>query len=232
MSVLKNKELTYAALLILIIAGLYFFTPLKDYFSRENVDQFRIWMKGTGPWAPFVFVGLYIVTTIVCLPGSVLTILGGLIFGVAWGTFLVWIASNAAAWLTFVIARKLGRRMTEKLLRGRVGALDERVEKHGFYVVLWFRLIPIFPYSLLNYAFGFTRLHMRDYLMGNILGMFPGTFVYVSLGNAASKISLTDPQVWTKMEVWGPFLLVILLSFLPQLFKQKQKELEKYTHQD
>ena len=186
----------------------------------DNVENLKHWIQSQGSLAPFIFVLFYIVSTILCLPGSVLTLLSGLIFGVWLGTILVFIGANIGVMCTFFITRYFGRKTAEKILRGKLLNLREKISDHGFNVVFWIRLIPVFPYNVLNYTFGLTQVKTKDYILGNFLGMLPGTFVYVSFGNAASHFSLTDPKVWTKMEVWGPFLLVIIISLLPKIFKQ------------
>jgi len=214
------KKTIFLALLILIFVAIYFLTPLKSFLSFENLENLKLWIESQGSLAPLIFVLLYIAVTILCLPGSVFTIVAGLIFGVWLGTALVFIGANMGVLCTFFITRYVGRETAEKILRGKLVNLDQRIKDHGFDVVLWLRLIPAFPYNVLNYTFGLTQVKTKDYILGNILGMLPGTFVYVSLGNAASHFSLTDPQVWAKIEVWGPFLLIILLSLLPKIFKR------------
>jgi len=211
---------------IVLIFVIYFFTPVKHYFSRENLDVLKGMVQSQGVWAPLVFIGLYIFASILFLPGSILTLLAGLIFGIWKGTLYVTIGANLGALAAFLIARYFGRGAVEGFLQGRMGRLDEKIKAGGFTVVLWLRLVPIFPYNLLNYAFGLTNVRLKNYLLGNLLGMFPGIFVYVSLGNAASQFSLTDPEVWKRIEVWGPFVLVILLSFIPKIIKKWRKNAE------
>lgn len=228
----KNIKIGLGLFFFVLILSIYFFTPAKNYFSRENFDVLKKIIQDQGGWAPLVFIGLYIVVTILCLPGSILTLLSGFIFGVLEGTLYVVIGANVGAFATFLIARGVGRDTIERFLQGispdgRLGRLDRKIERGGFTVVLWLRLIPVIPYNLLNYAIGLTKVRLKDCLLGNLLGMLPGIFVYVSLGNAASQLSLTDPRVWTKIEVWGPFVLVILLSLIPRIVKRGGKDAGK-----
>lgn len=225
----KNIKIALGLLFFILILAVYFFTPAKNYFSRENFEVLKATIQDQGGWAPLVFIGLYIVVAILCLPGSIFTLLSGLIFGVWEGTLYVVIGANAGAFATFLIARSAGRDTIERFLQSRsphgwLGKLDRKIERGGLAVVLWLRLIPVMPYNLLNYAIGLTKVHLRDYLLGNLLGMLPGIFVYVSLGNAASQLSLTDPRVWIKIEVWGPFALVILLWLIPRMVKRGGKD--------
>lgn len=227
MKLVANKKFLSLVLFFLLIILLYIFTPLRDFFSRDNFDHLRLWIQEKGAWAWFVFILMYVGSSIFCLPGSVLTILSGALFGIIFGTLFVMIGSNVGALCAFFIGRFFGREIVEKWIGGRFEKLNQGIASHGFYTVLWLRLFPLMPYNFLNYALGLTKVSLKDYIFANLLGMFPGIFVYVSLGNAATHVSLSDPKIWTKIEVWGPFLLVILLSLLPRLFKKKKKDLEK-----
>lgn len=215
---------------IALILVLYFLTPLPSSLSQENIENLKIWIRARGVFAPFIFIALYVLATVLCLPGSVLTLIAGLIFGVLGGTVTVIIASNTGALCAFLITRYLGRETAEKFLRGRLVTLDEGIERNAFHIVLWLRLIPLFPFNALNYALGLTKIKTSTCVVANFLGMLPGTFVYVSLGNAASHFSLRDPQVWKDPQVWVPFLLIILLSFLPLVFKKQKHKLEQLRH--
>lgn len=226
---LKNKKNIGIALLVFGFLVVYFFTPLKTLLSQENIENIKFWIQQKGPLAPLFFIILYGGATVLLVPGSILTILGGLIFGATLGTLFVLIGANLGALAAFLISRYVGRDTIRAFLYNSAEKLEQKIKLHGFYVVFWLRFIPIFPFSILNYALGLTSVTLKDYLWASFLGIIPGTFVYASLGNAASKISLTDPKVWTRLDVWGPFALVILLSFLPRIFKRKQKELEKLT---
>lgn len=226
---MKNKKNIGLALLVLGLLVLYFFTPFKNIFSQSNIEDIKQWILQKGPLAPVFFIAGYGIATVLFVPGSILTILGGLIFGVTSGTLFVLIGANIGAVACFFIARRLGRKTVQGWLHSKIEKLERKIKSHGFYVVFWLRIIPTFPFSVLNYALGLTSVTLKDYALASALGMIPGTFVYVSLGNAASHISLSDPKVWAQPQVWVPFLLVILLSFVPKLFKKKHKELENLT---
>ncbi|MEK7790846.1 MAG: TVP38/TMEM64 family protein, partial [Deltaproteobacteria bacterium] len=222
-------KIAWGLFFFVLILAIYFFTPAKNYFSRENFDVLKKIVEDQGAYAPLVFVGLYVAVAILCLPGTILTVLSGLIFGLWEGTLYVVIGANLGALATFLIARRVGRQTIERFLQSRspqgwLRKLDRKIERGGFTVVLWLRLIPVIPYNLLNYTIGLTKVRLKDCLLGNLVGMLPGIFVYVSLGNAASQFSLTDPRVWTKIEVWGPFVLVILLWLIPSMVKRGRKD--------
>ncbi|MBI2645935.1 MAG: TVP38/TMEM64 family protein [Deltaproteobacteria bacterium] len=223
---MKNKKNIVIAVVILALIAIYFLTPFKHIFTQSNIESIKQWILQKGPLAPVFFILLYGMATVIFIPGSILTLLGGLIFGVSYGTIFVLIGANIGALACFFIARRLGRKTIQGWLHSKTEKLEKKIKSHGFYVVFWLRIIPTFPFPVLNYALGLTSVTFKDYALASLLGIIPGTFVYVSLGNAASHVSLSDPKVWAEPQVWGPFLLVILLSFIPKLFKKKQKELE------
>ena len=103
------KKTIFLALLILIFVAIYFLTPLKSFLSFENLENIKLWIQSQGSLAPLIFVLLYIAVTILCLPGSVFTIVAGLIFGVWLGTALVFIGANMGVLCTFFITRYFGR---------------------------------------------------------------------------------------------------------------------------
>lgn len=224
---MNYRKVTVLILFFALIVLLYFFTPLRTLFSHEGIEDLRLWIRSQGSFAPLLYLFLYIASTITFLPGTLITLLGGLLFGIWWGTLLVIIGSNLGALGAFLIARTLGRGSMEALLSNRIAKFDEGIGKRGFYVVFWLRLIPVFPYNALNYALGLTKVTTRDYVVANLIGMIPGSFAFVSLGNAAAEFSLRDPKVWLRIEVWGPLLLVLFLVFLPQLFKKQLTHLRK-----
>ena len=182
-------------------------------------------VASTGWLAPILFSLLYIAAVVLVLPGSVLTISGGLLFGPIWGTAINLLSATAGAILSFLLARSLGRGFVQKIIRGRatLEGLDRHLERGGFYPVLYLRLVPLFPFNLLNYSLGLTRVRLRDYALASLVGMLPGSFVYTSLGAAGRHISLIDPKCWLDVHVWGPFALVIVLTSLPKILERFRK---------
>src|SRR3989338_611240 len=135
---LRLNKSTGLILFILVILTLTFASPLRDYFSLDKIEELKIWIQETGRWASLTYVLIYVGAVVFCLPGSVLTLVGGLLFGVLWGTVLVTIAANSGAILTFWISRFLGHDAAKKFLRGKqIAKLDDRIASHGFYVVFW-----------------------------------------------------------------------------------------------
>jgi uncharacterized membrane protein YdjX (TVP38/TMEM64 family) len=154
------------------------------------VPGFSAWVDGLGPWGPVVFAAGYVVGTVAFAPGSLLTLAAGATFGVVKGTVVVLVAATLGASLAFLIARYLARGFVERRLAGneRFAAIDRAIGARGRTIVFLLRLSPLFPFNLLNYALGLTRVRFPDYLMASA-GMLPGTLLYVYYGKVAGDVA-------------------------------------------
>ena len=143
------------------------------------------WARGAGLAGAVAYGAVYVLATVLALPGSILTLGAGFVWGVVLGTLLVSPASIIGATCAFVLGRTLLRRRIEGRVRAspRVAAIDEAVARNGFKVVLLLRLSPILPFNVLNYGLGLTRVRLRDYVLGSALGMLPATILYVWIGS-------------------------------------------------
>lgn len=143
------------------------------------------WIEGLGPWAPVLFVMIYIVAAALLIPGSALTLGAGAAFGVVRGSVVVSIASTLAATVAFLLGRYYARDAIARKIEGnaKFAAIDAAVANEGWKIVLLTRLSPVFPYTLLNYAFGLTRVKPTHYVLASWIGMMPGTIMYVYLGS-------------------------------------------------
>jgi uncharacterized membrane protein YdjX (TVP38/TMEM64 family) len=170
-----------AALVLVLYAG---------RSAGAYVPQFAGWVEGLGFWGPIVFVLGYIGATLAFVPGSVLTLASGAIFGLLEGTFYVFFAATVGATLAFLIARHAARSLIEKRIEGdaRFAAIDRAVEAEGRKIVFLLRLSPVFPFNLLNYALGLTRVRLVDYFVASI-GMIPGTLLYVYTGKIIGDVA-------------------------------------------
>lgn len=154
-----------------------------------------------GPWGPAIFVLIYAAATVLLIPGSALTLGAGLLFGVVLGSLLISVASVIGATGAFLIGRYLARDwVTKKVEKHRIfAAIEDAVEEQGWKIVGLTRLSPVFPFVLLNYAFGLTRVKLRDYVLASWIGMLPGTVMYVyigSLGRASLGAQERSPAQW------------------------------------
>ena len=205
-------------ILIVVVVGLLVaakFLPVKDYIMSSLE-----WAQGLGNWGP-IFVGvLYVLACVLMVPGLIITIAAGFLFGLIKGTITVSIASTLGACAAFVVGRTLARGLVEQKVTGRPKflAIDRAVGEQGFKIVLLTRLSPIFPFNLLNYAYGLTKVGFWQYAGASWIGMLPGTILYVYLGTAGR--SLTEIASGEAQSNWATriFLLVGLLVAIVVVF--------------
>ncbi|PMB39522.1 TVP38/TMEM64 family protein [Fischerella thermalis CCMEE 5330] len=171
------------------------------------------WIESLGSWGAIAFIIIYNIATLLFIPGSLLTLKGGCLFGVVWGSIYVLIAATIGATFAFIIGRYLTRdwvcRQLEK--HPKFKAIDQAVAKQGFKIVFLTRLSPIFPFNLLNYVFGITQVSLKDYILGSI-GMIPGTVMYVYIGSLATDLAMisTHHQPTTAETEIGKWLIQII----------------------
>ena len=149
-----------------------------------------------GPWGPAAFILIYIVATVLFIPGSLLTLGSGVLFGVVGGSVCVSIGSVLGATCAFLTGRYLTREWVSKQIEGnqKFKAIDYAVASEGWKIVLLTRLSPIFPFNLLNYAFGVTQVSLKDYFFASWIGMIPGTVMYVYIGSLAGSLAALGSQ--------------------------------------
>ncbi len=193
-----------------------------------NIDSWlketENFIKGFGPWGPLVFILLYIGTTVAALPGTAMTLIAGALFGSIWGVVIVSMASTTGAALCFLIARYFAREAAAKWLSQKTSfhKLDQLTEQHGSTIVALTRLVPLFPFNLLNYGFGLTRVDFTTYVFWSWLCMLPGTILYVSAADAISQL-LTKGQVSWPLVAWIGIMFVII-TFLVRDARRKLNE--------
>lgn len=202
---------------------------------QEIVNDALTWIAQLGPWGAIAFILIYNLTTVLFIPGSILTLGGGVIFGVFWGSVYVFIAATMGATFAFLIGRYLTRDWVAKKIadRAQFQAIDNAVAKEGFKIVLLTRLSPVFPFNLLNYAFGITKVSLKDYILGSI-GMIPGTIMYVYIGSLAGDIAMigagnvpTNPQAETAkwiIRIVGFIATVAVTIYITHIAKKALQE--------
>ena len=183
------KSRTRLTILVLIAVGLLvagYFLEVPRYL-RQLLD----WIDGIGPTAPVVFIAIYIVVTVFFVPGSILTLGAGALFGVLWGTIYVSVGSTLGATAAFVVGRYFMRDwVASKVSQSeRFSAVDDAIGREGGKIVFLLRLSPIFPFNLSNYAFALTKVSLGSYMLASWLGMIPGTIMYVYIGSLIESIA-------------------------------------------
>ncbi|WP_103668893.1 TVP38/TMEM64 family protein [Pseudanabaena sp. BC1403] len=154
-----------------------------------------LWVKMLGAMGAIAFIVIFNLATILFIPASLLTLGGGAIYGVVWGSIYVFVAATLGAIFAFLIGRYFARGWVSEKIRNNMTfrAIDAAVAIDGFKIVLLTRLSPIFPFNMLNYVFGVTRVALKDYILGSI-GMIPATIMYVYLGSLIGDVALLGMQ--------------------------------------
>jgi uncharacterized membrane protein YdjX (TVP38/TMEM64 family) len=168
--------------------------------TRITPERVQAFVLSFGVWAPAIYLLVY-GQPLVPLPASVMTMAGGLVFGPLWGTVAAVIGATVRACGQFFIAKCFGRRLVETLLSGKFARLDQQVGQHGFQTVLLVRFIPNVPFDMQNYGLGFSQVRFSPYALATLLGMIPGSFVFVYFG-----YSLTDLR-----NAWKVLAAIVLI---------------------
>ena len=181
----RTPWLRYALILAVIVALL-----LLGRRLGAALPAFATWVDGLGAWGPVAFIAGYALAVVAFAPGSILTLAGGAIFGLARGTLFVFTAAVLGSSLAFLVARYLARPWVERKIAANAGfaAIDHAIAQQGRRIVLLLRLSPAFPFNLLNYALGLTRVRFGDSLVASV-GMLPGTLLYVYYGKLAGEVA-------------------------------------------
>lgn len=201
------------AIIAAVIIGIRTGLPVREYLER-----FLQWTRSIGIWGPVVVVGFYVVSCVLFLPGSIITMGAGLLFGLLWGFVTVSIGSTLGACVAFLIARWVARDWVTKKISGmqRFRAIDEAVGREGLKIVLLIRLSPIFPFNLQNYAFGLTRVSFWKYALASWVGMIPGTIMYVYLGTVARSLAQiaageVERTLAQRIFFWGGLVVTVVV---------------------
>jgi len=182
-----------------------------------NPEAFRAWMAPFGVAAPFMYVLLYAINTVTLLPPiGVLSLTAGLAFGPAIGFLAIMAGAMIGTAATFFISRRMGRGFVEKRLKGRFKSLDEALERKGFATVLFFRVIPLVPYEVLNYASGLSKITFRDFCLATFLGLIPGAGISAFFGD-----SLTQPLSVKFIVAVGALVLLIAVPTIYLKLRRK-----------
>ncbi len=207
------KPLVFILLVAVIIITVRLL-HLDQYLEKERLRQF---VAGFGIWGPIIYLAIWTLAPPLLLPGLPITLAGGVLFGPFWGVVYVIFGSTAGATLALLVARYLARDWVASKLRGtRLATLDEKVARDGWEIVAFTRLVPIFPFFLVNYAFGLTRIPLSHYILATFFGMVPVTAAYVYF--SANVLDLFQGK-FSKDLLIG-VLLLALVSLIPFAYKK------------
>jgi uncharacterized membrane protein YdjX (TVP38/TMEM64 family) len=178
-------------MVMLIIA--WYFLPVGQWLT-----DFNEWVKAQGVWGAVWFGVVYVVCTVLFVPGSILTLGAGAIYGPVWGTILISLASTTGAACAFLLGRYVARDQVQTWIQSkpRFAALDGAIARKGGWIVFLLRLSPVFPFNLLNYALGLTGVRFWPYVLASWIGMLPGTIAYVLVGYAGQEALAGEQKLW------------------------------------
>ncbi|MBF0270994.1 MAG: TVP38/TMEM64 family protein [Magnetococcales bacterium] len=206
-------------LLVTLLGAIAWAITHRDQF---DMAQWESWLLTWGEIAKPVYVLLYALATILFLPGSMLTLAGGALFGPWMGAGLSVLGATLGAGISFLIARHLAGGWVEQRAKGMIGRLLAGVEAEGWRFVAFTRLVPAFPFNLLNYALGLTRIRFDHYLITSLICMIPGGLAYSWLGHAGRAATTGDGEA-IRAGMWALGLLGVTL-LLPRWIKRMQKK--------
>jgi len=203
----------------LILGGIALAVIYRDHLNAATLVQ---WVNSFGPAGPLVFMAVYALATVLFLPGSVISLAGGALFGPVWGTLYNLTGATLGATLAFLVARYLAAAWAERLSSGRIGQIQQGVAEEGWRFVAFVRLVPLFPFNALNYALGLTRIRLWPYLLTSYLCMLPGAIAYTYLGYAGREAVAGGEGLIRKGLLAIGLLAAVLL--LPRLISRLRRK--------
>jgi uncharacterized membrane protein YdjX (TVP38/TMEM64 family) len=211
------------ALLFLSAIGAFFFFDLKTYLSldtlKDNRDSLLVFTQDHYVPAVVLFILIYVLQTSFSLPGAtIMTLAGGFLFGSLWGPLYVNIGATTGATLAFLAARYLFHQWVERKFGDRLGPIQDGFAKNAFSYLLTLRLIPFFPFFLVNLLSGLTRVKVSTYVVATAVGIIPGSAVYAFAGRQLGTINSLSELVSPRLLL--AFSLLGLLMLIPVIYRR------------
>jgi uncharacterized membrane protein YdjX (TVP38/TMEM64 family) len=219
---MSRKKLIILAIVAIIIA-LFFYLGLPGYLNLDSLKANRTALSQMYTEYKFAFVSLfivlYIIQTALSLPGAtIFSLAAGAIFGAVMGTVYAVIAATVGATLAFLATRYIFRDAVRNKLGSRLDKLNRELSREGINYLLFVRLVPLFPFFMINLAAGLTNIRLRTFFLGTLFGIIPGAFVYCNAG--ASLASINSVGDIASPRTIGSFALLGLFSLLPVLYRK------------
>ena len=212
---MQSAKVMRFTLVAALLAGIALAAVYREQFSATALQG---WVQDAGVAAPLAFMALYAAATVLFLPGSLLTISGGALFGPVWGTFYSLTGATLGATLAFLVARYLASDWVARKAGGRLKQLIEGVEMESWRFIAFVRLVPLFPFNLLNYALGLTRIKLSHFVVTSYICMLPGAIAFTYLGYAGREAAAGNAgSIQKGLLALG---LLALIVFLPRLIRR------------
>lgn len=224
----KGKEAALLRWILLVTAVVALIVVVRLLPVARWLLEFQAWAAHLGPAAGMIYGFVYIGAALLFIPGSILTLGAGVVFGLVWGTVIVSLASTVAAALAFLVARYAARRRIEEVARGnqKFHAIDQAIGLKGWKVVLLLRLSPVVPFSLSNYLYGLTAVRFWPYVVASWAGMLPGTVLYIYLGMAGRSAAAGGARnVWEWILLGAGLAATVFVTIL--LARVARRQLQK-----
>ena len=210
---MKSRNLIFRSVLVAaLVAAIIWLGLHRELLQPATIDRE---LQRFGEWAPILFLLLYTLATVLFVPGSLLTVAGGALFGPIWGTLWNLTGATLGATFAFAIARYVAFDWVAARSGERLGRLMRGVEEEGWRFVAFVRLMPLFPFNLMNYAFGLTRIRLREYVLASLVCMAPGALAYSYLGYAGREAAFGQAGAIRKAVL--ALALLAAVAFLPRL---------------
>lgn len=200
--------------LILLVGGLWRWTPLSDYLNLSVLMKMGYLLKSL-PYASLAVIGCYILGGLLAMPVTVLIAASGMVFGAWQGGIYALVGTMLSALVTYALGRMLGRETVRSLAGPRINALSERIAARGVLAMVVLRVLPVAPFTVVNVMAGASHIRLRDYLLGTFLGMLPGIVLTVAFANQLARM-LQNPDLESVLIVTGAGLLMAGVAFAIQ----------------
>lgn len=212
---MKHSSIIRFLLLAVLAGGVFLASQYKEYLDVETLSSM---LEGLGLWAPVGFIALFALATVAFLPGLVFALAGGMMFGPILGSVYNLTGATLGATLAFLVARYVASDWVQKKTGPRLGRIIQGVDDEGWRFVAFTRLVPLFPFNLLNYGLGLTRISLAQYTLTTVICMMPGTLAFTYLGYAGREAATgSETAIRNGLIALALFATVM---FLPRLIKQ------------
>ena len=224
---MKEKKFLIPALVVIAALSVLAFLIKSHQLHCEHCfnlrtyspEVIRHYILGFGPWAIVVYITLYTLNTISLLPPiGLMSLAAGFIFGPFWGSVGIMTGSFLGTTATFYISRSFGRKYVENLIKGKGKEFEEKINRNGFITILFMRLIPLFPWEVINYASGLSKIKYRDYILATMIGIFPAVIIQTFFSDRLAHFDIRDPRLFAAIAGF-----VVLIS-VPAIYLTLRKK--------
>jgi uncharacterized membrane protein YdjX (TVP38/TMEM64 family) len=216
--------------IVAAVVGITVLVAVALLVPLPTAVQWRDWAESVGPWFPLAFLIAHIVATVVPVPRTAFTLAAGLLFGPVLGVLIAVIASTASAVIAVLLVRAAGWQLNRLVRHRAVDRVDERLRERGWLAVLSLRLIPVVPFSALNYAAGASAVRVLPYTLSTLAGLLPGTVAVAILGDALA--GHPSPLLYLVSLCTGALGLAGLVVEIRHYRRHHHHKLQRTSHQD